>query len=100
MAEEYSDSDGSDDDAEENCHHGYVAIGAFLGCCSALTKYPECDPKGAGDNAQRPDDAENAGGRNRSNADEPDIAAIDLHCGHVGNRNACRIDSAVEMTAD
>ena len=77
------------DHADELCHDRDVAVGA-LAAGVAVTERARGDAERAADDAQRLDDAEDARGGDRADADEAHVAAEDLRRVHLRDRHGRR----------
>ena len=72
-------------DARELGHHGDITVGA-LARRLAVPERPRGNRQRGADNAQRLDDAEDAGRCDGADADEPHVASEDLRRRHLGDR--------------
>ena len=98
--EEDGDSDCAAYDAEQDCDHGNVAVGAFGLWGFTETEGAESDAERSGDDAERLENADNARGGDCSNAHEAYVVAIDFNGSHLGDGNQGGVDRDVGMTAD
>ncbi len=66
----------------------------------AVTEGVQCDAEGAGNDAQRFEDADDSRGGDGAYADEAHVVAIDFDRGHFGDGNDGGIDGHVNVTAN
>ena len=99
MTEQETDAQGADDDADENRQHRNVAVGAFAGGGLSMPECTQRDAETAGDDAHGFQNPEDTGRGDCADAHVADVAAKDLHRGHVGDGDLGGINGHVGQVA-